>query len=131
MFLTVDENFIDNLKERDRSFQRLNKEIIKWVIMDSIRPAETRGQKKKNEPKNEPLKDFTLFVSSIFFPDWTAQAKKSHEEWMNLPEKQKTQQLELASNILDNLTYSEMIQYLEVASSKSLLDANMDWKNRT
>ena len=125
-----DETVIEKLKVRDKIFKTINKEVILAVINESTRSVEKRGYDKVRELKKEQTQDLIFFVSSMIYPESTATAKKSYDEWMNLTEKQRIKEIKSASNILENLSHGERLQYFETASSKGFVHANGDWEHR-
>ena len=126
-----DETVFEKMRVRDKIFRDINKVVIMSVITESTRPAEKRGYDKVREYEKGIEKGILYFVLSRFFPESIADTKKFDEERRKKPEKQRNQQLELASNILDILTHGERVQYFETASSKGLFNANKDWEHRT
>ena len=125
-----DETVIEKLKVRDKIFKTINKEVILVVINESTRPEERKGHEKLLELKKEQTQDLIFFVSSMIYPESTATMKKSYDEGMNLTEKQRIKEIKSASNILENLSHGERLQYFETASSKGFVHANGDWEHR-
>jgi hypothetical protein len=121
------ESLCSRLKDRDRYFRGLNKEVILILINDLIKP-------KSKEPRlirDEKIRDFIYnplqILSSFIFPETTAEQRRMYDEWRNQPEERRKRELDNATFILENISHRRRIEYLEDVLRESLLIANNRW----
>ena len=93
------------------------------------RPMEKSTLEKKTRQEIDQGYNLLHWVLSTIYPETMASQKKGYDEWKNQANKIRSQELDKASNILDNLSHRDRITYFGDAISKGIVNANSEWIN--